>query len=152
MFCRGHAGEPVVFLYCNYLMVWVLAVLMVALTEHIVLDESCVWLFSVCFSWGVFMKLTDVFLKRTIISFQIQYFSLLVFPEWAWFCCCFLWSMRVKRVPLKSLWPVWTPLLYVVFFSVQYVSNFVNMLRCIVLITTVLSTLFAHNKKIYINY
>lgn len=36
--------------------------------------------------------------------------------------------------------------------SVQCVGNFVNMLRCIVLITTVLSTLFVHNKKIYINY
>lgn len=117
----AHTRMPV-FLYCNYLMVWVMVVLLVVLTEHILLGESCVWFFFfVCFSWGLFMKLTDVFLKRTIISFQVQCFSLLVFPEWAGFCCCFSSAMRVKRVPLKSLWPVWTSLLYVVFplFSVS---------------------------------
>lgn len=32
-------------------------------------------------------------------------------------------------------------------FSVQCVGSFVNMLRCIVLITTVLSTLSVHNKR-----
>lgn len=38
-------------------------------------------------------------------------------------------------------------------FAVQCVGNFVAMLRCIVLITTVLSPLSnVHNKKIYINY
>lgn len=105
-------------LYCNYLMVWVMVVLLVVLTEHILLGESCVCDFfpPVCFSWGLFMKFDRrFFLKRTIISFKVQCFSLLVFPEWAGFCCCFSSSMRVKRVPWKSLWPVWTPLLYVVF-------------------------------------
>lgn len=114
-------------LYCNYLMVWVMVVLLIVLTEHILLGDSCVWFFfPVCFSWGLFMKPTDVFLKRTIISFQIQYFSLLVFPEWAWFCCCFS-SMRVKRVPWKSLWPVWAPLLYS--FSLFNVST--NLWTCL---------------------
>lgn len=111
--CEGVCTCVLVFLYCNYLMIWVMVVLLIVLTEHILLGDSCVWFFfPVCFPWGLFMKLTDVFLKRTIISFQIQYFSLLVFPEWAWFCCCFSSSMRVKRVPWKSLWPVWAPLLY----------------------------------------
>lgn len=118
MFCSGHDCGCVgvrtrvpAFSYCNYLMVWVILVLLGVLTEHILLGGLCVCvcdLFPVCFIRGLFMKLTDVFLKRTIISFQIQYFSLLVFPDWAWFCCCFS-SIRVKRVPLKSLWSGWQP-------------------------------------------
>lgn len=109
--CGGH---PVpVFLYCNYLMVWVKVVLIGVFPEHILLGKSCVWFcFPVRLIWGFLMTLTDVFLKRIVISFQIQCFSLLVFPKWAWFCCCFSLSMRVKRVPLKSLWPVWTPPVY----------------------------------------
>lgn len=125
MFCSRHDCGCVgvrtcvpVFLYCNYLMAWVMVVLPVVLTEHVLLGGLCVCVcvtfFPVCFIWGLFMKLTDVFLKRTIISFQIQYFSLLVFPEWAWFCCCFS-SIRVKRVPLKI--PVASLNTPVVFFS-----------------------------------
>lgn len=101
-----------VFLYCNYLMVWMMSVLLVVLTEHICRVSRVYKLFFFILfvlSGGSFIKLTDIFLGRTIISFQMQY-SILVFPEWAWFCSCFS-STRVKAYPGKSLWPVWTPLL-----------------------------------------
>ena len=84
-------------------------VLLVVLTEDISLSESWMWLFPVCFIWwgGERAHETDMlFLKRTITGFPIEYF--LVFPEWAWFCCCFS-STGVKRVPLKSLWSGWQP-------------------------------------------
>lgn len=35
--------------------------------------------------------------------------------------------------------------------SVQCVGNFVNMLRCIILIITILSLLSVHNKKVYLD-
>lgn len=107
------------FSYCNYLMVWVTLLLPGVLTEHILLGDECVCdLFPVCFIWGLFMKLTDVFLKRTIISFQIQYFSLLVFPEWAWFCCCFFiyWGKKsTLKIPVASLN---TPVIFFSLFNV----------------------------------
>lgn len=47
-----------------------MVVLLVVLTEHILLGESCVIFFPVCFRWGLFMKLTDVSSKKDYYQFS----------------------------------------------------------------------------------
>lgn len=99
--CVGCTGAPPS--YCNYLMVWMMHVLLVVLTAHVVdwVVYANFFLTLFVLSGGSFIKLTDIFLGRTIISFQIQYSFLYSGFSWMSLILSLFFICEGQSVPWK---------------------------------------------------
>lgn len=109
-----------VFLYCNYLMVWVMIVLLVVLTEHILLGELCVWFFFCLFCLGVVHETDRCFSKKyyyqfpntILLSSGFSWMSLI----WLLFFIFYEGKKSTLKIPVASLN---TPVVFFPLFNVS---------------------------------